>query len=83
VWTTYPVQYLHVGDSHYAVHPADAAEKMCLFEVCLSAHTVGVLDHEYEQSLHQLPIHSALSHNVNFLPLVTQNRKIQFTVAWV
>ena len=42
------MQYLHVVDSHYEVHPADAAEKLCLFEVCLSAHIAAVLDHEYE-----------------------------------
>lgn len=48
MWTTYPVQYLHVVDSHYEVHQADAAEKMRLFEVCLSAHIAGELDHEYE-----------------------------------
>jgi hypothetical protein len=48
MWTTYPVQYLHVVDSHYEVHPADAAEKYCLSEVCLSAHIAEVLDHEYE-----------------------------------
>lgn len=48
IQTTYPVQYRHVVDSHCEVHPADAAEKMCLFEVCLSAHIAGVLDHEYE-----------------------------------
>jgi hypothetical protein len=46
--TTYPVQYLHVVDNHYEVHPVDAAENWGQSEVSPLAHTAVDLDHEYE-----------------------------------